>query len=76
MRYLCDVNRHLICDPYSIPNLHTMARNLGINKCWFHNTPGLAHYDIPKRRIDEITEKCDIIPTMHIIKMIRSADLA
>lgn len=34
-----------------------MAKDLGIKKCWFHKN----HYDIPKKRIDEIKNKCDII---------------
>ena len=30
MKYLCDNKRHLICEPYSIENLHKMAKELNI----------------------------------------------
>jgi hypothetical protein len=53
MIYYCDNKRHLVCKPYSIVNLHKMAEDLKIKKCWFHNT----HYDIPKKRIQEIQKK-------------------
>ena len=67
MRYLTDRKRHLICVPYSIENLHVMANELGIAKCWFHKD----HYDIPKRRIDEIESKCEIVSSREIVKIIR-----
>ena len=67
MKYYCDTKRHLICIPYSIENLHKMADNLNIKRCWFHKT----HYDIPKRRIDEITNKCLVISTIDIVRIIR-----
>ena len=44
-----------------------MAEVLGIKRCWFHKT----HYDIPKRRIKEITEKCILVDTKEIIKIIK-----
>jgi hypothetical protein len=50
MEYFCDEYRHLICKPYSIENLHLMTQDLQIKKCWFHK----SHYDIPKKRIEEI----------------------
>lgn len=67
MIYLCDDKRHLICEPYSIENLHIMAEDLNIKKCWFHN----SHYDIPKRRISEIMNKCTIITSKEIINIIK-----
>jgi len=36
MIYLTDRKRHLICIPYSIENLHKMAKELNIKRCWFH----------------------------------------
>lgn len=50
MTYLYDTGRHLICVPYSIENLHLMAKDLGLKKCWFHakKKKKQAHYDIPK----------------------------
>jgi len=53
MKYFCDNNRHLVCKPYSIKNLHKMADELRIKKCWFHKN----HYDIPKKRIEEIKKE-------------------
>ena len=67
MEYYCDNSRHLVCKPYSISNLHEMASELKINKCWFHKN----HYDLPKRRIDEITKKCIIVTSREIVKIIK-----
>lgn len=35
LTYYVDVMRHLVCVPYSVPNLHRMAEDLGIKRCWF-----------------------------------------
>jgi len=67
MRYLTDKKRHLICEPYSIENLHIMANDLGIKRCWFHRT----HYDIPKRRIKEIEDQCEIVSSQDIVRIIK-----
>lgn len=73
LRYLCDDMRHLVCLPYSIPNLHAMAVDLNIRRCWFHNASDgrNAHYDIPKRRISEITAKCELVSGRDILRAIR-----
>jgi hypothetical protein len=68
MEYLCDNARHLICLPYSLDNLHAMARQLGIKKCWFHKD----HYDIPKRRVAEITAQCRVVSSKEIVNVIRT----
>jgi hypothetical protein len=70
MQYVCDNARHLVCLPYSIENLHSMAEDLGIKRCWFHSGK-LPHYDIPKRRIGEITARCEVVTTKEIIKIIK-----
>lgn len=67
MEFVCDRNRHLICVPYSITNLHHMAMCLKIKPCWFHGD----HYDIPKRRISEIEAKCAIVDSRTIVRMIK-----
>jgi len=67
MIYLCDTKRHLICAPYSIPNLHIMAQELGINRCWFHKD----HYDVPKRRIFEVAQKCQLVSSKTIATIVR-----
>ena len=69
MTYYCDSNRHLICVPYSIENLHKMAKDLGIKKHWFHKD----HYDIPKSRIEEIEAKCLKITSKEIVKLIKES---
>lgn len=57
LTYYCDNKRHLVCLPYSIENLHKMAEDLAIDKCWFHKD----HYDIPKRRVKDIQSQCDVV---------------
>ena len=66
MKYFCDDSRHLVCEPYSITNLHKMAEDLGIKRCWFHK----SHYDIPKRRIEEIKAKCEVVSSRRILEII------
>ena len=68
IEYFCDTNRHIVCKPYSKENLHKMVENLNIKKCWFHKD----HYDMPKRRIEEITDKCILIDSKEIIKLINN----
>lgn len=68
MKYITDGKRHLVCVPYSIENLHEMARALDIKRCWFHKD----HYDIPKRRIEEIEAQCDIVSSKMIVDIIRN----
>lgn len=70
-KYVTDGKRHLVCIPYSIENLHAMATDLNIGRHWFHNTPNLQHYDIPKKRMDEITSKCTLVSSKDIVKIIR-----
>lgn len=67
LTYLTDGKRHLICEPYSIENLHKMAADLNIKRCWFHKD----HYDIPKRRIAEIEALCLRVSTKQIVNIIR-----
>jgi len=68
VEYICDNKRHLICIPYSIENLHKMGDELDIKRCWFHKD----HYDIPKKRIDEIQKKCKIVTTREIVNIVRN----
>ena len=66
MKYVTDGKRHLVCVPYSVENLHKMAKDLGIHRCWFHKD----HYDIPKKRIQEIESLCEIVSSKDIVKII------
>lgn len=72
LRYICDRSRHLICVPYSVENLHQMADELNIKRCWFHKN----HYDIPKKRIQEIEKQCQIVSSKEIVEIIRSPEYA
>jgi len=67
LKYYCDTTRHLVCKPYSIQNLHKMAKELNINRCWFHKT----HYDMPKSRVHEITAKCKLVDSRMIVDIIK-----
>lgn len=85
LTYLCDKHRHLVCVPFSIENLHRMADDLGIKRGWFDKgvrrwptgranyftTIRHPHYDIPKRRVEEIAAKCTIVPTTVLFDVIR-----
>lgn len=72
LRYFCDDKRHLVCMPYSVKNLHRMADDLGINRCWFHSKKRKPHYDIPKGRIEEIKSKCTVVTDREIVMIINS----
>lgn len=51
LTFFYDKQRHLVCKPYSVENLHCMAAILRIDNCWYHNTKH-KHYDIPKKMFD------------------------
>lgn len=72
MAYLCDNARHLIVVPYSVENLHAMADDLGIKRCWFHSGDR-PHYDIPKTRIAEIQAKCLVVTSKMIVEIIQES---
>lgn len=71
LTFYCDDARHLVCVPYSIDNLHEMARQLGIKRCWFHAGAKYAHYDIPKRRIREISAQCTVVSSREILEIVK-----
>jgi hypothetical protein len=66
MIYVTDKKRHLVCFPYTLENLHIMAEDLGIGKHWFHKD----HYDIPKKRKEEIEGYCIVLHTKEIVKLV------
>lgn len=77
MRYFSDAMRHLVCYPYSTENLHRMAETLGLKRGWFHAGGGRgagrrrhAHYDIPKRRLQEIAAKTEVVSGRVILAII------
>lgn len=71
LTYVCDDARHLVCLPYSVENLHRMAAALGIKRCWFHASSRHPHYDVPKRRIDEIRARCVVVSSQAILAICR-----
>ena len=71
LTYYCDDMRHLVCVPYTIENLHRMARELGIARCWRHAGSRHPHYDIPKRRIAEIQARCTVVSPREILKIMK-----
>lgn len=71
MKYYCDKDRHLICIPYSVNNLHDMAVDLKIKYCWYHKAK-FPHYDIPKKRFKEISEKCIMITNKELLRLIKN----
>lgn len=76
LTYYCDDARHLVCVPYSVDNLHRMAENLGIHRCWWHAKASYAHYDIPKRRVAEIQAKCIVVTSRDILRIVKGLGLA
>lgn len=75
MTFYCDRKRHLVCVPYSIDNLHKMACQLNINRCFFDfkSKSGNihAHYDIPVRRIKEIMKSVTLVDRRVILQIIK-----
>lgn len=70
--FICDNQRHLVCYPYTIENLHATARALDIKPCWFHRSSKHEHYDLPKRRIEEITAKCLLVAPRELLSVIKN----
>lgn len=69
--YVYDRLRHLVCVPYSEENLHQMAKDLNIKRCWFHASSQYPHYDIPVRRFEEISARCTRYPARTILKIVK-----
>lgn len=71
MIFICDNKRHLVCLPYTVENLHEMARRLDIKRCWFHAKAPNFHYDVPYRRIAEIRARCTMVTQKTLLKIIK-----
>ena len=48
-----------------------MADSLSIGRHWFHSGK-LAHYDIPKKRINEIESLCVHLPPKQLLAIIKN----
>lgn len=68
LKFYTDGKRHLVCVPYSVENLHLMANQLGIKRCWYH--AGRGHYDIPKKKLTEIENQCIMVSSKEIVRII------
>lgn len=71
MRFFSDSMRHLVCYPYSIENLHAMARELGIKRCWFHAGSRYPHYDVPKLRVIEIASRTAVVKPIVVLGIVK-----
>jgi len=49
-----------------------MADDLEIKRCWYH-VGKFPHYDIPKKRLEEISSKCEIVSSKEIVKIIKKS---
>lgn len=48
-----------------------MAEALNIKRCWYHKGK-FPHYDIPKKRIEEIKAKCEVIDSKQLLTKIKN----
>lgn len=71
MKYYYDKGRHLVCLPYSVENLHLMAKDLGIKRSWFHNKKGKEHYDIPRFKWIEVALRATKVSSKIILLIIK-----
>ena len=68
LTFFCDDQGHLVCQPFSVENLHLMAAYFGIKRHWFHGLKkGHPHYDIPRHRFTEIHGKCIILSPREVL---------
>lgn len=70
-RFYHDAMRHLVCVPFSVENLHAMAEELGIKRCWFHASKDHPHYDVPKKRMATIGERSTLVRPRQVLAIIR-----
>ncbi len=64
--------RELFCPKCGVQHVDRGAATLGIKRCWFHNTPSGRHYDIPKRRIEEIHGLTTVITPRQLLAIIKA----
>jgi hypothetical protein len=51
-----------------------MALELGIKRCWFHNSKDHPHYDVPKRRMATIGERSTLVGPRQILAIMKGAE--
>lgn len=66
--YFGDTQRHMVCWPYGIGNLHMMAEDLHLGNHWFHKN----HYDMPKMMVPKLIDRMDqVVSSKDIVRIIR-----
>lgn len=63
-----DDYRHLVCLPYSIDNLHELARCLNIGRHFYH-AGRHPHYDIPVRRREALEELLPRVSSTDLVRI-------
>ena len=62
---------HLIADTQN--ELHQFAINVGISRHWFDPNPKHPHYDIPKKKLDDILKQnVKLISSKEIVLFFRN----
>jgi hypothetical protein len=64
--FLTDGRKNLICVPYSVENLHSMAMELGIPTRFFDRDK----YKIPDTIRDDVEDKCELVSSQTIFRTI------
>jgi hypothetical protein len=74
MQYYMDSKRHIICIPYTVKNLHAMAKALRIPQCWFHSSKDHPHYDAPKMRVNELKahKLITVVSQRELLRLLKS----
>lgn len=67
---ICDERRHIAVEPFSLEALHEAAATLGVKRCWFH-AGRFPHYDMPKKRIEELKPKCKLVSSRELLEVIK-----
>lgn len=71
LTYFYDKNRHLVCLPYNVENLHLMARRLGISRSWFHGSKDNRHphYDVPVSMMGHVGNSAVLLTPKGVVRL-------
>jgi hypothetical protein len=72
LEFFHDNQRHLVCTPFSVENLHLMAAELGIKRCHFHRGRH-PHYGIPLFMLGDVIKKSILVSPREIHRIIHGA---
>lgn len=67
-------NQQLICEPYTLENLHKSADYFGIRKSFFFSEKDYHYYDIPDEKLKKISShhRTKVVQKNDIISIIKS----